>query len=274
VAPLIRGLPRSQLIYHCVDRWSAFSEYNTELMDLWEAELCGCADLVLASASELVDRCRQYNARVHYVPHGVDYEHFSAALADGPVPEELERIRAPRVGFFGLIHEWVDLELVGALARRTEYSFVLLGEPIVPVDEIAALDNVHFIGRRPYASLPSYCRGFQAAIVPFRSSELTKSVNPVKLREYAAAGLPIVSTDLPEVRRCAKIAACADDLESWLKELTRAVERGVDQSQRHAQSARVREEDWAVRCEEIGELLAPRSRVSGSVGWPRRPMET
>ncbi|NNG15470.1 MAG: glycosyltransferase, partial [Gemmatimonadales bacterium] len=261
VVPFLRRLPRQFLVYHCVDRWTAFRDYDAELMETWERQLCGLADIVFASAEDLAERCRAFGAEVHYVPHGVSYGHFNSALEVGPVRDDLASIPAPRVGFFGLIHEWVDLELVAELARqRPAYSFVLIGDSHTDTTPVADCPNVHLLGRRPFATLPAYCRGFAAAIVPFRMTELTKSVNPIKLREYAAAGLPIVSSDLPEVRRCRDIAEVAATQSAWLKALDRAVAKGLIAEERHLQSERVRDQDWAVVARRLVALIDERDK--------------
>ena len=258
VAPLIRDLPRRRLVYHCVDRWSEFAGYDGAMLDRMEADICRNADVVFASAQDLAERCRQHSDNVHYVPHGVDFAHFARALEPGPLPAELRDIPEPRVGFFGLIHEWVDVDLIRQLAERTPYSYVLIGDAKAPLETLRGVPNVIHLGRRAYETLPDFCRGFQAAIVPFRQTALTRSVNPIKLREYAAAGLPVVSTDLPEVRRCADIAKCATDLPSWLAAIDVAVHNGSDTTQRRAQSERVRSQDWSAVTRRMAELvLAP-----------------
>jgi glycosyltransferase involved in cell wall biosynthesis len=267
IAPLIRAMPRRLLVYHCVDRWSAFEDYDATLMERLEAELCRDADLIFASAEDLAVRCRQYNSHVHYVPHGVDYTHFAGALDRRPLPEDLHDIPEPRVGFFGLIHEWVDLDLIRQLAERLSYSFVLIGDAKTKLEPLRNLPNVYHLGRRPYATLPDYCRGFQAAMVPFRQTALTRSVNPIKLREYAAAGLPVVSTDLPEVRRCGDIATCATDVDSWVGALRAAVARGADEEERRKQSERVRTQDWLAVSQRMADLVteaAQRSRLQSA----------
>lgn len=255
VAPLIRELPRSFLLYHCVDRWAAFDDYDAELMVEFEREICERADLVIASAEDLADHCRTFADNVHYVPHGVDHAHFARALEDGEEPAELADIPAPRIGFFGLLHEWVDLDLVGWLADRMPHHFVLIGASNQDTTALEARDNVHLLGRKPFGELPAYARGFAAAIVPFRLNELTVSVNPIKLREYAAAGLPIVSTGLPEVRRCGDIVECADTPEEWMAALERAVERGTSPEWRRDQSAAVLDQDWSAVCRRISGLI-------------------
>jgi glycosyltransferase involved in cell wall biosynthesis len=256
VAPLIRGMRPRLLIYHCVDRWSAFEDYNAALMDEWERELCQRADLVFASAEHLVEHCEQYSDNVHYIPHGVDVTHFGRGLEPGGLPPDLEGIPEPRIGFFGLLHEWVDTDLLEELADRLPYSFVLIGDSKVPLVALTERPNVHHLGRRPYDTLPDYCRGFHAGVIPFRRSELTRSVNPIKLREYAAAGLPVVSTDLPEVQRCLDIAVTAGDVDAWVRALKDAVRRGGDPEERRAQNRRVADQDWSNIVETIGSLVA------------------
>ena len=262
IAPLIRAMPRRLLVYHCVDRWSAFEDYDAPLMERLEAELCRDADLVFASAEDLAASCRQYNSHVHYIPHGVDYAHFVGALDRRPLPDDLPDIPEPRVGFFGLIHEWVDLDLIRQLAERLPYSFVLIGDAKRNLGPLRDLPNVFHLGRKPYAMLPDYCRGFQAAMVPFRHTALTRSVNPIKLREYAAAGLPVVSTDLPEVRRCDDIATCATSIDSWVGALRAAVARGADEGERRKQSERVRAQDWLAVSQRMADLVAEAAQRS------------
>lgn len=264
-APYLRGLRRRLLIYYCVDKWSAFEGYHAGMMEQFEEELCREADLVIASAEDLAERCRRFSRNVHFVPHGVDYQHFASALEPGPLPDDLAAIPGPRVGFFGLIHEWVDTELIGHLADTLPYSFVLLGSARGDLTELERRPNVHLLGRRPYDTLPAYCRGFHAALVPFRVTELTRSVNPIKLREYAAAGLPIVSTPLPEVRKCADITACAESREEWVGAVRHAVEQGQDRAWRLAQSARVAGEDWSARCQVLSILV----NETADAGRPR-----
>jgi glycosyltransferase involved in cell wall biosynthesis len=92
--------------------------------------------------------------------------------------------------------------------------------------------------------------------VPFRQSALTQSVNPIKLREYAAAGLPVVSTDLPEVRKCGDIAMCAADVDSWVAAVRQAVARGGDETERRKQAERVRGQDWALIAAEMADLVS------------------
>lgn len=266
VAPWIERVPRSLLLYYCVDRWSAFQGYDAAHLDRCEEMLCREADVVVATAGDLVERCKRYRKDVFYVPHGVDFEHFAQALEPGLLPEDLAGIPEPRIGFFGLIHEWVDTDLIARLAvARPAYAFVLIGSSDQDMSALVALPNVHVLGRRPFTVLPSYCRGFQATIIPFRHTELTHSVNPIKLREYAAAGLPVVSSDMPEVRRCGDIVTCAITDAEWLVALDLVISRGSDPAERRAQSERVRGQDWSEVCRVVaGHILDAESSRSSS----------
>lgn len=268
-APYIRRIPRAFTMYYCVDRWSAFEGFDLQTMERGEAELCRVSDLVIASAEDLAERCRRYSRNVQYVPHGVDYEHFAEALRPGALPDDLASIPEPRIGFFGLIHEWVDTELIGRLADVLPYSFVVIGSAKTDLADLKRRPNVFVLGRKPYAELPHYSRGFHAAIVPFRMTDLTLSVNPIKLREYAAAGLPVVSSPLPEVRKCADIAVCADTFDEWVDALREAVNRGGDPVARQAQSAGVAHEDWSFRCRDIAAFV--NGTTSAGAGIARAP---
>lgn len=257
VAPYISSLPRSLLVYYCVDRWSEFAEYDADLMNRRERKVCESADHVFASALDLADQCRKYSDCVDYLPHGVDYAHFSSALDDGPVPNVLGEKTCPRIGFFGLIDEWFDLELVEALADRTGFEFVLIGDVNVEVPGLEARANVRLLGRRPYEELPDFCRTFDAAIIPFLVNHLTRSVNPIKLREYAAAGLPVISSALPEIEHRSDIAVCPRSLDAWEEALRDAVRSGGDPGWRTRQSKRVEDEDWDGIFEKSRERLMP-----------------
>jgi glycosyltransferase involved in cell wall biosynthesis len=117
------------------------------------------------------------------------------------VPEDAAALPGPVIGFYGLIEDWVDLEVIRHMAAaRPDWSFLMIGEVKTDTSAVRRLPNVHFPGRRPYQSLPGYCRKFDIAVLPFVVNELTLAANPLKVREYLAAGLPVVATPLPEVQ--------------------------------------------------------------------------
>jgi hypothetical protein len=253
-APVAGTLGEEVVIYHVVDEHSAFSDASPFVEEL-ERRLLSRADLVVASSERLAAAKRPLSRRTVLVRHGVDHSHFARALDPTvPVPDDLARLPGPVVGFFGLIADWIDLDLVRAVAdAHPRASVVLLGRTVTSTAPLAGARNVHILGHKPYASLPAYCRGFTVAITPFRRNALALAANPLKAREYVAAGLPAVCTDLPELRAIPGCTVAASAAE-FVSEVGRALADGGPDP---ARSALVREEGWEARAEEIAAHLAP-----------------
>ncbi|MGD1096490.1 MAG: glycosyltransferase [Bryobacteraceae bacterium] len=184
------------VIYYCVDEYSQFRGADRTAILEMERRLIEKSDLVVVSASRLHESKRAYNANTVLITDGVDVGHFrKACLAETAILEDCPRPPGPLIGCFGLIEDWVDLELIRHLAlARPGWSFVLIGEVRTDTSCVRELPNVHLLGRRTYQSLPGYCKAFDIAILPFVVNELTLAANPLKLREYLAAGLPVVAT--------------------------------------------------------------------------------
>jgi hypothetical protein len=246
-APVIGTLGESLVVYQVVDEFSAFSDASAHVAEL-ERRLLRRADLVIASSERLLEDKRRVNPRAVLVRHGVDHAHFARALEPGPLPAPLRDLPRPVIGFFGLVADWIDLELVRRVADAyPQASVVLLGKVTTSLAPLAGARNVHLVGRRPYAELPDWCRGFTVALTPFRRNALALAANPLKAREYVAAGLPNVCTDLPELRR---IPGCtvARDGDEFVAAVGAALAAGGPDP---ARSALVRAEGWEARVEEI-----------------------
>lgn len=256
VAPYLDGLPNSGIVYHCVDRWWEFEEYDADVMMRHHVQLCRRADVVFASSHELLLDCEPHARNAHLVRHGVEWEHFAAAALDEalPEPEELADVDGPVIGFFGLIHDWIDQELLVRVARALPHAtLVLIGKTRVPVDRLARLPNVRLIGQQPYDRLPAFARRFDVALIPFVVNELTLAVNPIKLREYLSAGVPVVSTALPELRVFEEHerVAIADDGDGFVDAVTRALEHRDAPGERRTAALAMRSESWGGRCTEM-----------------------
>jgi glycosyltransferase involved in cell wall biosynthesis len=202
-AAIIAGtLHEKQLIYYCVDEYTAFSGVATSSLAELETKLLRQADQVIVSSDRLYQSKVRENPRTALVRHGVDWNHFRRALdSQTQIPQELAHLPRPILGYFGLIaDDWVDLELLAHVARQFPHaSLVMLGKITMDVSSLRRLPNVHLLGRRPYETLPNYCKAFDVALIPFPINEVTLNANPLKAREYLAAGLPVVSTAIPEV---------------------------------------------------------------------------
>jgi len=219
-----------------------------------EERLLRRADLVIASSEKLLEAKRRVNPRAVLVRHGVDHRHFARALDPAlPLPEPLARLPRPVIGFFGLIADWIDLDLVRRVADAyPRASVVLLGKVITSTAAIERSWNVHLMGRRPYAELPAWCRGFDVALTPFKRNALALAANPLKAREYVAAGLPNVCTDLPELRRIPGCTVTRTD-DEFVAEVGRALRAGGPDP---ARSALVRGESWEAKVDELRALVA------------------
>jgi len=172
------------------------------------------ADLIFASSRALYEAHAGQHPNVHLCPNGADFSHFVKAAMPGAVPGDLARIPAPIVGYHGALASWVDWELVKVTAAANpDLSFVFIGPLFSGSEKLPSGPNLHFLGHRDYRLLPSYLRGFDVGIIPFRLSALTAACNPIKLWEYLAAGKPVVSTPLPEVQQYKEVYVAADPYE-------------------------------------------------------------
>ncbi|CAN5463374.1 glycosyltransferase family 1 protein [soil metagenome] len=205
-AGLLAGkLGESELIYYCVDEYTAFTGAASGLKEI-EEDLFKKADLVIVSAEKLFETKHHFNENTFVIRHGTDWKHFRKSLDENTkIPDEIANLPKPIIGFHGLLADWVDFDLIKKTAEHfKDGSVVLIGKITVDAEKkIKILDdvkNIHFLGRKPYTELPNYCKGFDVALNPFEISELTLAANPLKVREYLAAGLQVVSTDIPEVR--------------------------------------------------------------------------
>ena len=200
--PISEHLRRTVTVYDCMDELSGFHGAPSVLREREQA-LFAAADLVFTGGQSLYEAKRAHHPSVHAFPSSVDAEHFrqarSATAADDP-PDQRD-IPHPRLGFFGVIDERLDLELLGGAAElRPDLHFVVLG-PVVKID--AALlpqrPNIHYLGGKKYAELPAYLGGWDVAIMPFALNAATRYISPTKTLEYLAAGKPVVSTAIHDV---------------------------------------------------------------------------
>jgi UDP-galactopyranose mutase len=195
-----RWLEPEVTVYDAMDELSAFLG-APERMRTLEAELLERADVVFTGGHSLYAAKRKLHPGVHAMPSAVDARHFSQARKGLPEPVDQVSIPGPRIGWFGVIDERMDMALLSGVAeRRPDWSFVLVG-PVVKIDptSIPQLPNVHVLGSRPYASLPAYIGRWDVAMMPFARNAATRYISPTKTLEYLAAGRPVVSTSIADV---------------------------------------------------------------------------
>jgi len=260
-------------LYYCVDAFGEFPGYDRAMIERHERELMARCDVVITTSEPLYESKRRLHPNVHLVEHGVDYDSLSRAVnvedspwrEELPIPLELASLPRPIIGYVGVVGEWVDLELVAALARgRPEASVVIIGPALVPPGRCANLPNVHWLGERNHSSLPNYLRLFDVGLIPFKHVPLTRCANPIKLYEYLAAGVPVVSTALPSVRPIPNAVWIADDPVRTMRCCEDALAHN-DPADRRKRSQMMRSESWESRLEQIATIIGP-SRCGGNSG--------
>lgn len=244
-------------VYYCIDDYAAHPGVDAVQIARSDAELTRCADLVFVAPPALLEAKRRANPATHFAPHGVDAELFARALDPQlPLPEVAAALPRPVIGFFGLLAPWIDIELLAWLARqRPQWSFLLVGHEKTDVSALQGLANVHRVGPQPYDSLPRWAKSFDVAMIPYRLNQQVRNANPLKLREYLAAGRRVVTVRNPEIERFGAWLRIADSREEFL----RAIEESLQPEPQAVTQERVRAMQgctWDARAAEVLEIVA------------------
>lgn len=256
--PLLDGLETSGVVYDCMDELANFHAAPPELRER-ERELFRRADVVFTGGYRLWEAKRLQHDNAHPFPSSVEVSHFSRARQGLPEPSDLHGVPRPRLGFFGVIDERFDVDLICELAaRRREWQFVLIG-PVVKIDpaKLPRGENLHYLGMKKYGELPAYLAHWDVALMPFARNAATEFISPTKTPEYLAAGVPVVSTDIRDVVRpygeqdLVRIARNVDEFEAAVEAALRE-----DNTARQARAdALLAQMSWDLTWENMDELL-------------------
>ena len=213
------------------------------------------ADVVLCFSSSLRADKERFHPQTHLVRHGVDLEHFARALDPGTtVPPDLRGEPGPVIGFWGRLGEWIDLDLVRYVADAfSGGTVVLLGASAIDLKPLQRARNVRVLRPRPYADLPRFAKAFDVALLPHRLTPLTLAADPLEVREFLAAGLPVVSTALPEVERLG-LCRIGRDPDEVVRHIGAAIAAGPGPSPERA--AQMKGEGWEARVAELEQVVA------------------
>jgi glycosyltransferase involved in cell wall biosynthesis len=246
VAALDALEPRA-VVYYCGDDFAALAGVDHAPVMRMERELVERADLILAASEVLAARFP--SAKTMLVPHGVDLDLFSAPA---PVADDLP-MDASVAGFYGSLASWIDVEMLDSVARKwPNWQFVMIGPVTIDAARLRALPNVRFLGSRPHSMLPRYVQHWAVSILPFRDNAQVRACNPLKLREYLAAGTPVATTDFPALdgyRDLVEVAASPADFGAALQQAASDVGRNA------LRRARVSSEGWQARAQQVATAL-------------------
>ena len=200
--PFSRHIEAATTVYDCMDELANFKFAPPELLSL-EQELLDIADVVFTGGYSLYEAKKDRHPNIHPFPSSVDRLHFAQARATTEEPVDQAALPRPRVGFYGVVDERMDLALIAALAdAHPEWSVAIVG-PVVKIDpaDLPQRLNLHYLGGKKYEELPAYLGGWDVALMPFAINDSTKFISPTKTPEFLAGGRPVVSTPITDVIR-------------------------------------------------------------------------
>lgn len=257
---LLDRIASSAVIYHCVDEHSAFPGFvSPEVVRGYDDALTARADLVITTAANLRASRAHLNPRVYHVPNAADATHFGAALDPAlPLPADVASLPTPRIGVVGVHDERLDVEAIEAIARHDPTWTILVVGPVRPGDvdvaRLRGLPNVHLLGGRTVTELPAYLKAMDVALIPYKLNELTRNIFPLKLYEYLAAGVPVISAALPELADMSDVLLFAKTPSEYPALVVRALAEDSP-AKRAARVALAARNTWDERVEAISILV-------------------
>lgn len=254
---MAKRLGEQLCVYYCIDDYAAHPGVNVDLIGRSDRDLTLKADVVFVAPPALVSEKQCLNASTIFSPHGVDAALFGRAQDPStPIPPFAAQLNRPIIGFFGLIADWIDTDLICWLAdRRPNWTFLLIGAKKTSTDNLEGRPNIHMPGPQPYADLPCWAKSFDVAIIPYRLNRQVQNANPLKLREYLATGRPIVTVRNPEIERFADLVRIADDPEGFMSAIEASLApQTPDEVERRLSSVRML--TWDNRVDEVLERVS------------------
>ena len=243
------------IVYHAVDRYSEFSFVDREKIRLYEKKIAEKADVILCTSDAIRNDLIKYNRFTYTITHAVEFEHFHSAFIENFIPEDISDIPKPIIGYFGGLSERVNFALIKKIAIRYPHAnIVLIGKIITDINYLKKYLNIHILGPKDYKKLPYYLKYFDVCLIPYYVNELMMGVDPIKLREYLCLGQPIVSVNLPEVKKLNHVVYIGEDEEDLIFQVGKALnEKNANLREKRIQIAR--QSDWSNKMDEISTIL-------------------
>ncbi|HZJ85059.1 MAG TPA: glycosyltransferase [Syntrophomonadaceae bacterium] len=218
------------------------------------------ADVVLTTSGKLFNLASTINPNVYLVPNGCDYDHFANFIHGRPA--EIAHLTGPIIGYIGVVATWVDVELIARVADSYPDCNIVVVGPLYNVSEVPDRPNIHWLGFKPYEQLPAFAQSFDVGLIPFKASSMTEAVNPIKMWEYMATGMPIVTTNLPEARKYSDYVFIAATDEEFIFQVGQAIAEDAPEK-RQNRMALAFENSWRVRASIIIGIIEEQLALKG-----------
>jgi glycosyltransferase involved in cell wall biosynthesis len=241
---LLGELGERAVVYYCGDEFGALAGVDHDPVLKCEKELADSADIVFAASKKLVDKFAREKTRL--LPHGVDVELFSVPVKRADDMPDTGKV----AGFYGSLSEWLDQDLIARCALQLpDWSFVFVGDERTELSRLKDIPNVHLLGPRAHNELPGYVQHWDVSLMPFIDNEQIRACNPLKLREYMAAGSPIVTTPFPALDEYKDLVTIATSADQFIDSILASDQENL--LKRTQRRSAVQSERWSARAQEV-----------------------
>lgn len=256
-SPILETLNFETVVYDCMDELSLFKGASEHLINQ-EKYLIAHVDIIFTGGKSLYESKQKLHSNVHCFPSSVDRDHFSIASNKINIPTDIANIPSPIVGYFGVIDERINLNLLEETAKKMPgVSFVMIG-PLAKITDhdLPKEENIYYLGMKPYNELPHYIHAFDIAMMPFALNEATKYISPTKTLEYMAAQKPIISTKITDVVRDYNIClSLVENADEFADEINFLLDQKGDLSMLLAYNKILKKTSWDVTAEKMKVLI-------------------
>ena len=229
IFPIINVFKAEKIIYHCSDDYTLVPSFPKSFQNI-EKKLINICDLVVTTADELKYAKIKFNPNTISIPNGVDIDHFEKTQNKSTkIHKDLKLFSKPIIGYIGTVFRWINQDWIEfAALKNKNYDFIFIGPVTADVSRLKKIENIYFLGPKPYMQLPHYLKAFSVATIPFVIDGVTLKASPIKFYEYLASGIPIVSTDLPDLKDFSKVASLVSTKEEFSYSLKHIIEKDND----------------------------------------------